>query len=161
MTVFDDPKFMANAIIGQGYDANGVIHQLEINKAQFNQKSTDDQEAILHFQVTQLLMYCTLERAFIESLWENHEISAEEYNQHPQYQQYNKNQILRADLFAASKSINLAQKFKQFFQNYMDFLEKNDLIDDSPSHPTDAQRCQAIINLLAYLECESELLQGN
>ncbi|GMU19465.1 MAG: hypothetical protein AMXMBFR12_06570 [Candidatus Babeliales bacterium] len=147
------PNSACDAKAGQAYSKNKVLHFLQINTPVLEQKPDEIQEALLTHEIMHLINYDSIEYLFIETLLKKYCIKAEEYVNHPALVAYNKHIEFRADLFAGSNDLHIAQGLKNAFELH---IQKFPNAPVSQSHPSSHARLDTMNQLVAHLQNEQK-----
>lgn len=151
----DSPGSFISA--GQGYFDKKVTHVLRLNMKVIEQRTQDIQEAFLRHEIIHLLHYDGLELLFIKELLEQHGVKENVYLKNPAFIEYKKFKEYRADLLAAN-SVAIAESFLKDFANMIKLRPNEQINPTHTSHPTEAQRYNAMSSLHAHLQTEQTLL---
>ena len=134
-----------------------MIHDLEINIPRISEHAPEIQEAIIRHEIMHLLNYDPLTRAYIEVMLLENGIKAKEFMKEPAIQNFYKHQEFRADLLAACDGMSTAQAFQKDFEHYIETYPQDQVADACTTHPSDAQRLQAVTQLISYMEAENKI----
>lgn len=151
----DDAHNPSWASAGQGYDQTGIIHELKLNKAQLANRPTAIRKAIITHEIMHLLHYDCLAHTFIISFLEANGISSQEYKANPAFRAYCRIKELRADLCAASTDIEIANAFKDDFEESKK-QNPEEFAQSYITHPSKLQRHQAVTQLVGYIQAEKQ-----
>lgn len=151
------PDTKTNAASFQGYENNKVVHDLVLNIPQLSQHPDDVQDAIIRHEIMHLLNYDPLRRAYIEVMFLDNGIKKEEFMKVPALLKLYQHQEFRADLLAACHSIDTAQSFQKDFQHYIKTHPEDQLEINCITHPSDADRHEAVTQLISYMQAESTI----
>lgn len=155
--IINDPKTKTNAASYQGFVDNAVVHDLEINIPRISEHAPEIQEAIIRHEIMHFLNYDPLTRAYIEVMLLENGIKAKEFMKEPAIQNLYKHQEFRADLLAACHGMSTAQALQKDFAHYIKTYPQDQVAENCITHPSDAQRLQAVTQLVGYLEAESKI----
>lgn len=140
----------------QGMSKGGVRHIMRVNLAEVAKRTPESQVAFLKHEIIHLLNYDVIELMVIKTLLESCGIKPEEYNNSPAFIAVKKHKEFRADLLAASDSIETAQALNEDFEARIKQFPHEQENPSHCTHPTETQRLQAMNGLISYLEAEKQ-----
>ena len=140
----------------QGLEKNKVRHIIRVNKSEVNKKSAEIALAYLRHEIQHLLTYDAIELMIVKDIFEKNEISEQEYYTNPDFIELKKFKEYRADLLAATKDMSTAQAFMQDMEERIKLYPHEQENPSHATHPTEAQRKQAIANLTQYMQIEKQ-----